>query len=216
MKKMIALLTLITFSCQSKEKQNEKLISESKEPVKMEVEKGLEIATFAGGCFWCTEAVFLELDGVKKVESGYTGGKRENPTYEQVSSGGSGHAEAIQITFDPQKISFGELLEIFFATHDPTTLNRQGADVGTQYRSEVFYHSNEQKEISEGYIEQLNKQNVYGKPVVTKVSAAAPFYVAEDYHQNYYARNKEKSYCSYVITPKVEKVKKQYKDKLKK
>ncbi|RKS25164.1 peptide-methionine (S)-S-oxide reductase [Flavobacterium endophyticum] len=214
MKKMIGLLTLITISCQSKEK--EQLISEVKEPVKMEVEKGLEVATFGGGCFWCTEAIFLELDGVKKVESGYIGGKTANPTYEEVSTGTTGHAEATQITFDPSKISFGELLEIFFATHDPTTLNRQGADVGTQYRSEVFYHSDEQKKIAEDYIKLLDSQNTFGKPVVTKVSPATKFYVAEDYHQNYYARNKEKSYCSYVITPKVEKVRKQYSEKLKK
>ncbi|MCY1224571.1 Peptide methionine sulfoxide reductase MsrA 1 [compost metagenome] len=211
---MIGLLTLITISCQSKEK--EQLISEVKEPVKMEVEKGLEVATFGGGCFWCTEAIFLELDGVKKVESGYIGGKTPNPTYEEVSTGTTGHAEATQITFDPSKISFGELLEIFFATHDPTTLNRQGADVGTQYRSEVFYHSDEQKKIAEDYIKLLDSQNTFGKPVVTKVSPATKFYVAEDYHQNYYARNKEKSYCSYVITPKVEKVRKQYSEKLKK
>lgn len=214
MKKMIGLLTLITISCQSKEK--EQLISEVKEPVKMEVEKGLEVATFGGGCFWCTEAIFLELDGVKKVESGYIGGKTPNPTYEEVSTGTTGHAEATQITFDPSKISFGELLEIFFATHDPTTLNRQGADVGTQYRSEVFYHSDEQKKIAEDYIKLLDSQNTFGKPVVTKVSPATKFYIAEDYHQNYYARNKEKSYCSYVITPKVEKVRKQYSEKLKK
>lgn len=214
MKKMIGLLTLITISCQSKEK--EQLISEVKEPVKMEVEKGLEVATFGGGCFWCTEAIFLELDGVKKVESGYIGGKTANPTYEEVSTGTTGHAEATQITFDPNKISFGELLEIFFATHDPTTLNRQGADVGTQYRSEVFYHNEEQKKIAEDYIKLLDSQNTFGKPVVTKVSPATKFYVAEDYHQNYYARNKEKSYCSYVITPKVEKVRKQYSEKLKK
>jgi len=214
MKKMIGLLTLITISCQSKEK--EQLISEVKEPVKMEVEKGLEVATFGGGCFWCTEAIFLELDGVKKVESGYIGGKTPNPTYEEVSTGTTGHAEATQITFDPSKISFGELLEIFFATHDPTTLNRQGADVGTQYRSEVFYHSDEQKKIAEDYIKLLDSQNTFGKSVVTKVSPATKFYVAEDYHQNYYARNKEKSYCSYVITPKIEKVRKQYSEKLKK
>ncbi len=216
MKKIIAVLTLITISCQSKGKENEQLISENKEPVKMEVEKGLEVATFGGGCFWCTEAIFLELDGVKKVESGYIGGKTANPTYEEVSTGTTGHAEATQITFDPTKISFGELLEIFFATHDPTTFNRQGADVGTQYRSEVFYHNDEQKKITEDYIKVLNAENTYGKPVVTRVSAASKFYVAEDYHQNYYARNKEKSYCSYVITPKVDKVRKQYSDKLKK
>lgn len=216
MKKMIGLLTLITISCQSKEKEQEQLISEIKEPVKMEVEKGLEIATFGGGCFWCTEAIFLELDGVKKVESGYTGGKTANPTYEEVSSGTTGHAEATQITFDPNKISFGELLEIFFATHDPTTLNRQGADIGTQYRSEIFYHNDEQKRLAEEYIKLLDAENTFGKPVVTKVSPAGKFYVAENYHQNYYARNKEKSYCSYVITPKVEKVRKQFAGKLKK
>jgi len=213
---MIGLLTLITISCQSKEKEQEQLISEIKEPVKMEVEKGLEIATFGGGCFWCTEAIFLELDGVKKVESGYTGGKTVNPTYEEVSTGTTGHAEATQITFDPNKISFGELLEIFFATHDPTTLNRQGADIGTQYRSEIFYHNDEQKRLAEEYIKLLDAENTFGKPVVTKVSPAGKFYVAENYHQNYYARNKEKSYCSYVITPKVEKVRKQFAGKLKK
>ncbi|MFC6096194.1 peptide-methionine (S)-S-oxide reductase MsrA [Flavobacterium qiangtangense] len=216
MKKMIAALTLISISCQPKEKEKEQLISENKEPVKMEVEKGLEVATFGGGCFWCTEAIFLELEGVKKVESGYTGGKVANPTYDEVSTGTTGHAEATQITFDPAKISFGELLEIFFATHDPTTLNRQGADVGTQYRSEVFYHNDAQKKITYDYIKVLNTENTFGKPVVTKVSPAPKFYVAEDYHQNYYARNKGKSYCSYVITPKVEKVRKQYSDKLKK
>ena len=216
MKKMIGLLTLITISCQSKEKEQEQLISEIKEPIKMEVEKGLEIAIFGGGCFWCTEAIFLELDGVKKVESGYTGGKTENPTYEEVSTGTTGHAEATQITFDPNKISFGELLEIFFATHDPTTLNRQGADIGTQYRSEIFYHNEEQKKLAEDYIKLLDRENTFGKPVVTKVSPAGKFYVAENYHQNYYARNKEKSYCSYVITPKVEKVRKQFAGKLKK
>jgi peptide-methionine (S)-S-oxide reductase len=216
MKKMIGLLTLITISCQSKEKEQEQLISEIKEPIKMEVEKGLEIATFGGGCFWCTEAIFLELDGVKKVESGYTGGKTENPTYEEVSTGTTGHAEATQITFDPNKISFGELLEIFFAAHDPTTLNRQGADIGTQYRSEIFYHNEEQKKLAEDYIKLLDRENTFGKPVVTKVSPAGKFYVAENYHQNYYARNKEKSYCSYVITPKVEKVRKQFAGKLKK
>lgn len=216
MKKMIGLLTLITISCQSKEKEQEQLISEIKEPIKMEVEKGLEIATFGGGCFWCTEAIFLELDGVKKVESGYIGGKTENPTYEEVSTGTTGHAEATQITFDPNKISFGELLEIFFATHDPTTLNRQGADIGTQYRSEIFYHNEEQKKLAEDYIKLLDRENTFGKPVVTKVSPAGKFYVAENYHQNYYARNKEKSYCSYVITPKVEKVRKQFAGKLKK
>ncbi len=176
---------------------------------------GKEIATLAGGCFWCTEAVFLELDGVDSVVSGYIGGDNPNPTYAQVSSGTSNHAEAIQIVFDPKKITYGELLEIFFATHDPTTLNRQGADVGTQYRSEVFYHNNEQKDVVTGYIAQLNEEKTFGKDVVTKVSSATVFYAAEEDHQNYYNRNKTQSYCSYVITPKINKVREKFADKLK-
>lgn len=214
MNKIIGMgLILISISCQSKEKRR---IQPVKEPVKMEVEKELEVATFAGGCFWCTEAIFLELDGVKSVVSGYIGGSIANPTYEEVSRGDTGHAEATQITFDPKKISFGELLEIFFTTHDPTTLNRQGADVGTQYRSEVFYHNNEQKKITEDYIALMTAERTFGNPIVTKVSPAPQFYAAEDYHQNYYSRNQSQSYCSYVITPKVKKVKEQFKDKLKK
>lgn len=176
----------------------------------------VETATFAGGCFWCTEAIFLELNGVKKVTSGYTGGARANPTYEQVSSGATGHAEATEIVFDPSLISFGELLEVFFSTHDPTTLNQQGADIGTQYRSEIFYHSDEQKKIAEDYIAQMTSLNTFGKPIVTRISKATTFYAAEDYHQNYYKRNQNQSYCHYVITPKVDKVRKLYKEKLKK
>ncbi|RZJ33544.1 MAG: peptide-methionine (S)-S-oxide reductase [Flavobacterium sp.] len=182
----------------------------------MQLQNGEEVATFAGGCFWCTEAVFLEMDGVKSVVSGYIGGKTPNPTYKQVCTGETGHAEAIQITYDPKKVSFGDLLEIFFATHDPTTLNRQGNDVGTQYRSEIFYHNDAQKKLSEDYIALLNKENTFGKPVVTKVTPAPTFYPAEDYHQDYYNQNKEQSYCTYVITPKVEKVRQKFKDKLKK
>lgn len=214
MKKItLLLLTMIGFSCQS----NERSTATSKtEPLPMENTKKTEIATFAGGCFWCTEAIFLELDGVKKVTSGYTGGARANPTYEQVSSGATGHAEATEIVFDPTKISFGELLEVFFSTHDPTTLNQQGADIGTQYRSEIFYHSEEQKKIAEDYIAQMTTLNTFGKPIVTKISKAVTFYPAEDYHQNYYKRNQNQSYCHYVITPKVDKVRKLYKEKLKK
>lgn len=176
----------------------------------------MEIATFAGGCFWCTEAVFLELKGVESVVSGYIGGKMANPTYKEICNGDTGHAEAIQISFNPNEISFGELLEIFFATHDPTTLNRQGNDVGTQYRSEIFYHNEDQKEISESYIELLTQENTFGKPIVTGISPATLFYPAEDYHQNYYNQHQEQGYCSYIITPKIEKLKKVYKDKLKK
>jgi peptide-methionine (S)-S-oxide reductase len=177
---------------------------------------GLETATFAGGCFWCTEAVFLELDGVKIVMPGYIGGKTINPTYKEICTGETGHAEAIQIVFDPKTITFGELMEIFFATHDPTTLNRQGNDIGTQYRSEIFYHNAEQQKLAQDYIVLLDKENTFGKKVVTKVSPVQKFYEAEDYHRNYYSQNKEQGYCSYVITPKVEKVRKQFKDKLKK
>nr|WP_072991467.1 peptide-methionine (S)-S-oxide reductase MsrA [Flavobacterium segetis] len=182
----------------------------------MEIEKGIEVATFAGGCFWCTEAVFLELTGVKKVISGYIGGTTVNPTYSEIGTGNTGHAEAIEITFDPTVISFGELLEIFFATHDPTTLNRQGADVGTQYRSEIFCHNPAQKQLAEDYIALMTSENTFGKPIVTKISDASKFYVAEDYHQNYYNQNKTQGYCSYVITPKIDKLKKLYQNKLKK
>lgn len=181
----------------------------------MGLQEGMEVATFAGGCFWCTEAVFLELKGVKSVVPGYIGGKTVNPTYKEICGGETGHAEAIEITFDPNEMAFGELLEIFFATHDPTTLNRQGNDVGTQYRSEIFYHNEKQKKISEGYIDLMTKENTFGKTVVTKVSAASKFYVAEDYHKNYYNDNKSQGYCSYIITPKIDKLKKLYGDKLK-
>ena len=159
----------------------------------MDLQKNEEIATFAGGCFWCTEAVFLELNGVKSVISGYIGGTNANPTYEEVSTGYSGHAEAIQIVFDNTKISYGELLEIFFATHDPTTLNRQGADSGTQYRSEVFYHNEMQKKLVEDYIGLMTTERTFASPIVTKLSAVTIFYNAENYHQNYYNLNKNKS-----------------------
>ncbi|WP_309609990.1 peptide-methionine (S)-S-oxide reductase MsrA [Flavobacterium sp.] len=182
----------------------------------MEAEKNSEIAIFAGGCFWCTEAVFLQLEGVESVFPGYIGGKEANPTYEEVCSGYSGHAEAVKIVFDPKKINFEDLIEVFFATHDPTTINRQGADVGSQYRSEIFYTTENQMIKAKSYIENLNNQNTFGKKVVTKISSATQFFVAENYHQNYYNQNKDKSYCSYMITPKIEKVKKEFKEKLKK
>ncbi len=213
-KKIGILLALLPFSCQSKEK--EVILPQIKQPIKMEMQEKMEVATFAGGCFWCTEAVFLEINGVKSVKSGYIGGKTINPTYKDVCNGDTGHAEAIQIEFDSSKISFGELLEVFFATHDPTTLNRQGNDSGTQYRSEIFYHNELQKNTAEAYIALLTKENTFGKPIVTVISAATKFYDAEDYHQNYYNQNQSQGYCSYVITPKVEKVRKIFKDKLKK
>ncbi len=175
----------------------------------------LQQATFGGGCFWCTEAVYQELNGVYKVTSGYSGGRKENPTYEEITTGLTGHAEVIQIDFDPQQISFAELLEVFWKTHDPTTLNRQGADVGTQYRSVVFYHSDEQKQVTEEYKQKLDAAKAFSDPIVTEISPLKKFYAAEDYHQNYFAENSRQPYCRAVITPKVEKVRKLFTNKLK-
>lgn len=177
--------------------------------------KELEKATLGGGCFWCTEAVYLELKGVVDVKPGYSGGHVKNPTYKEVCSETTGHAEVIQINFDPEIISFSEILEVFFMTHDPTTLNRQGNDVGTQYRSVIFYHSEKQKEIAEKVIRLFQEEQVYSKPIVTEVTAFDKFYVAEDYHINYFARNKNQGYCQFVVAPKLEKFRKIFKDKLK-
>ncbi|WP_240324934.1 peptide-methionine (S)-S-oxide reductase MsrA [Lutibacter oceani] len=174
-----------------------------------------ETATFANGCFWCTEAVFQLLNGVESVTSGYTGGTLKNPTYREITTGRTGHAEAIQIKFDASKISFQEILEVFFSTHDPTTLNRQGYDVGTQYRSAIFYHNLEQKEIAENLISALTNANIFNKPIVTEVTEFDVFYKAEEYHQNYYNNNKTQGYCMAVINPKLEKFIKKYKTKLK-
>lgn len=175
----------------------------------------MEIATFGTGCFWCTEAVFQQLKGVSKVESGYSGGKISNPTYKEICSGLTGHAECIKITYDPKVITFTDLLEVFWQAHDPTTLNRQGNDVGTQYRSVIFYHNEEQKKLSEKYKKELNASGAFDDPVVTEISPAAIFYKAEDYHQNYYNLNGNQGYCVYVIKPKVDKIKKVFADKLK-
>ena len=176
---------------------------------------GLQKATFGNGCFWCTEAVFLNLKGVTKVESGYSGGKVKNPSYEDVCTGRTGHAEVIQITYDPSVISYSDLLEVFWNTHDPTTLNQQGADHGTQYRSVVFYGNEEERKTAEAYKKQLEASHVYKDPIVTEITPLTNFFPAEDYHQNYYALNQNAGYCQYVIRPKVEKFKKQFKDKLK-
>jgi peptide-methionine (S)-S-oxide reductase len=175
-----------------------------------------KIATFGEGCFWCTEAVFQKLNGVAKVESGYSGGSVPNPTYEEVCTGKTGHAEVAQIYFDPSIISFTELLKVFFKTHDPTTLNRQSADVGTQYRSVIFYHDEEQKKAAEEIKRELGMENIWPDPIVTEISTFDKFYKAEDYHQNYYYNNSNQPYCSFVITPKLEKFEKIFKDKLKK
>lgn len=178
--------------------------------------KDLEKATLGGGCFWCTEAVYLELKGVVDVKPGYSGGHVKNPGYREVCTGRTGHAEVVEITFDPAVVSFSEILEVFFATHDPTTLNRQGNDVGTQYRSAIFYHNEEQKEVAEKVIAELTREKVYDDPIVTEVTAFDKFYPAEDYHQNYYNRNKGQGYCQFIIAPKLEKFRKVFKDQIKK
>ena len=175
-----------------------------------------ETATFGAGCFWCVEAVFERLEGVEKVISGYSGGEIPNPTYDQICSGNTGHAEVCQIIYDPQKISFTELLEVFWSTHDPTTLNRQGNDVGTQYRSVIFYHNEDQKIIAEEYKKKLTDAKIFDSQIVTEITQLTKFYEAENYHQDYYNNNKSQPYCSFVITPKIEKFKKVFGSKLKK
>ena len=175
---------------------------------------GREVATLAGGCFWCLEAVYRDLRGVEQVVSGYTGGTAINPTYEQVCSGRTGHAEVVQITFDPSVVSFRELLEVFFTIHDPTTLNRQGGDVGTQYRSAIFYHSPEQRTVAEQVMAELEAEHVYDAPIVTELTPFTVFYPAEAYHQDYFARNPYQPYCAAVIAPKVAKFRRQYLERL--
>jgi len=177
--------------------------------------KGSELATLGGGCFWCLEAVFDQVKGVESVESGYMGGGRPNPTYEAVCTGTTGHAEIIQIRFDSSVISFGELLEIFFGTHDPTTLNRQGNDSGTQYRSVIFFHSPEQEATAKKVIKTLTKDKIFDSPIVTEVVPASTFHMAEHYHQEYYVQNPSQPYCAYLIGPKVAKFRQQFTDKLK-
>lgn len=176
----------------------------------------METATMGGGCFWCLEAVFNELHGVEKVESGYSGGSTPDPTYREVCAGATGHAEVVQITFDPREISFRDLLEVFFTIHDPTTLNRQGVDVGTQYRSVIFFHTPEQEKIAREVIAELEKAKVWDASIVTEVKPFTAFYQAEEYHQEYFERNLEQPYCRIVIAPKVAKFRKQFLAKLKK
>ena len=174
-----------------------------------------EIAVFGGGCFWCTEAIFKMLRGVTSVEPGYSGGTTKNPTYDEVSSGRTGHTECIKIEFDPREIKYEDLLTVFFGSHDPTTLNRQGNDVGTQYRSAIFYTTEKQKKITEDFIKELNNSNKDGKPIVTEVVPLDVFYVAENYHKDYYERNKEAPYCEIIINPKLEKVQQKFAELLK-
>lgn len=188
--------------------QESKKVSETTEG------KKTVIATFGGGCFWCTEAVFENMKGVTNVVSGYAGGKNPNPTYKQVCTGTTGHAEVCQIHYNPAEVTFDELLEVFWKTHDPTTLNKQGADEGTQYRSVVFYHDEEQKKLAEGYKVKLGESGAFRSKIVTEISALPTFYEAEEYHQDYYQNNPGDGYCNAVVRPKVEKFKKVFKDKL--
>lgn len=181
----------------------------------LEKQNEMEVATFGNGCFWCTEAIFQNLNGVESVVSGYSGGHVDNPSYREVCNGTTGHAEVIQIEYDPQVISYDELLEVFWMTHDPTTPNRQGNDIGPQYRSAVFYHNEEQKEKALKYKQKLNEAGAFNNPIVTEVTAFDKFYAADDYHQNYYNLNGSQPYCNYVIKPKLEKFEKVFKDKLK-
>ncbi len=180
------------------------------------ISTGKEVATLAGGCFWCLEAVYDQLKGVESVESGYIGGQKPDPSYQDICTGRTGHAEAVRITFDPKVVSYRDLAQVFFATHDPTTLNRQGNDAGTQYRSAIFYHSPEQKTIAEEVIDELTKADLFGNPIVTEVVPASQFYVAEEYHQEYFERNSTQPYCVYVVAPKVAKLRKEFLEKLKK
>ena len=177
--------------------------------------KKQDVAVLGGGCFWCTEAVFTQINGVEKVEPGYSGGELENPTYEQVSTGRTGHAEVVQITFDPDVISYEEILEIFFSTHDPTTLNRQGPDVGTQYRSVIFYRNDQQKAVAEQLMKELSEAKAWDMPIVTQLEPLKVFYPAEDYHRDYFKRHPEQAYCTLVIAPKIAKLKEHYLSKLK-
>ncbi len=197
---------VFSFACQSQTNKTDKNMTNN----------NYELATFGDGCFWCTEAIFDRIDGVIEATSGYSGGDLEDPTYEDICSGETGHAEVIQVKFNPEMVSFTELLEIFFKTHDPTTLNRQGADSGTQYRSVVFYHNKNQKEITEEIIKKLTESKIWDSPIVTEVTAFQKLYSAEKYHQEYFTNNSKQMYCQMTIVPKIEKFEKLFKDKLKK
>lgn len=212
----LSLLSAATlFACQSPAQEQKKAMNQPLPKTSVQVPGGLEVATFGSGCFWCTEAVFQRLEGVVKVESGYSGGFVANPTYKQVCTGQTGHAEVTNITYDPKKISFADLLAVFWRTHDPTTLNRQGNDVGPQYRSAVFYHNAQQKEEAEHWKQEVDKAHIYPDPLVTEITPFTNFYKAEDYHQNYFNENGSQPYCQFVVRPKVEKFEKVFKDKLK-
>lgn len=212
---MMGMLLLATLACAQQTPSQKQKNMKDLPKTSVQVPEGFEVATLGGGCFWCTEAIYLDLKGVERVQSGYSGGHIDKPSYKQVTSGTTGHAEVIQFLFDPTVISFGEILEIFWSTHDPTTLNRQGNDVGPQYRSAVFYHSEDQKKEAEFYKNKLNESGAFNRPIVTEITPFSNFYVAEDYHQNYYNENGMQPYCQFVIRPKVEKFKKAFAEKLK-
>ena len=211
---LVFLCFALTSCAQDKTKADKQIsMTDKKEIINTE---GLDTATFGNGCFWCTEAIFQDLNGVAKVTSGYSGGTVKNPSYREVCTGSTGHAECLQILFDPEIISFDELLEVYWKTHDPTTLNRQGNDEGTQYRSVIFYHNEKQKELAESYKKKLVESGAYSDPVVTEITSFTVFYPAEDYHKEYFNLHGEEPYCQFVIQPKVEKFRKVFKEKLKK
>lgn len=217
--KMIRLYILSSFifsfvfiSCAQNPKTNLKMLEDENKKTDLQ---NLETITLGAGCFWCVEAIFQQLDGVEAVVSGYSGGHVVNPSYKEVCTGSTGHAEVCQVSFDPNKISLDEILEVYWQTHDPTTLNRQGNDAGTQYRSVIFYHNEKQKEKAIYYKQKLDSEGIWKNPVVTQIESFSNFYPAEDYHQNYYSLNPNQGYCRIVITPKVEKFRKVFKDKLK-
>jgi len=209
---VLGLLSVNLLSC----KETKSEITKGEKDIMNSLNAKIDTATFGSGCFWCTEAIFERVNGVISVVSGYAGGQVDNPTYEEVCGGKTGHAECSQITFNPEIISYDDLLEIFWKTHDPTTLNKQGPDVGTQYRSVIFYHNEEQKQKAQYYKKKLEEEKIWDDPIVTKISPLTKFYKAEKYHQDYYENNPSQGYCSFVITPKVEKFEKVFKDKLKK
>jgi peptide-methionine (S)-S-oxide reductase len=211
---VFGLSILTTMSCAQAPTKSEKNMQKLPTTT-LNIPEGKEAAILGGGCFWCTEAIYQDLIGVEKVVSGYSGGHIDKPSYRQVTSGTTGHAEVIQVVFDPEKISFEEILEIFWATHDPTTLNRQGADVGPQYRSAVFFLSAEQKEKAEFFKKKLDESGAFSRPIVTEITEFNNFYIAEDYHQNYFKENGGQPYCQFVIRPKMEKFKKAFAEKLK-
>jgi len=204
---------IVTISCAQQKSDQLKNMDKNSE---YKNQKATDIATFGAGCFWCVEAVFQSLEGVESVVSGFSGGTGENPSYREIITGTTGFAEVCQISYDPDKITFDELLEVFWQTHDPTTLNRQGNDVGSQYRSAIFYHNEEQNALAEKYKKELNVSGAWDKPIVTEISPFTKFYEAENYHQDYYNTNPDLPYCTYVIQPKLDKLKKVFKDKLKK